>query len=302
VTWLAREGYITINGGIRLFFHAVGSGPKAIIPNGIYFSGDLEWLSRERTLVFYDVRNRGRSDTITDPSQLAGGIHNDVDDLEAVRLHFGIDRIDAIAHSYMGVMLALYAIKYPDHVNHLVQIAPMQPDAAKQYPSHLTGADSTLTEAWAKIAKLQQELRSAEQPQDPVEACEKFWELLAPVYVVNPADAVKVKFGRCELPNERNFMSYWMSHIQPSIQSLHFSAVELAKVKAPVLIIHGIRDRNAPYGGGRDWASLFPDARLVTIENAAHASWIDTPERVAGSIRSFLNGQWPEGAENVLPD
>src|SRR5258705_4662171 len=52
--------------------------------------------------------------------------------------HFGISRTDVIAHSYMGVMVGVYAMKYPAHVNRVVQIGPMQPNAAKQYPAHLT--------------------------------------------------------------------------------------------------------------------------------------------------------------------
>jgi pimeloyl-ACP methyl ester carboxylesterase len=70
-------------------------------------------------------------------------------------------------------------------------------------------------------------------------------------------------------------------------------------VQAPVLIVHGDRDRSAPYGGGREWALLFPNARLVTVENAAHAPWIEAPEMAIGSIEAFLDGEWPEAARKV---
>jgi pimeloyl-ACP methyl ester carboxylesterase len=60
-----------------------------------------------------------------------------------------------------------------------------------------------------------------------------------------------------------------------------------------------MKDRNAPYGAGRDWAMQLPDARLVTVENAAHAPWIEAPELVFGSIKAFLDGAWPEAAEQV---
>jgi pimeloyl-ACP methyl ester carboxylesterase len=64
----------------------------------------------------------------------------------------------------------------------------------------------------------------------------------------------------------------------------------------PILVIHGAKDRNAPYGGDRDWAGMLPNARLLTIENAAHAPWIEAPERVFEGIDSFLGGAWPDGA------
>jgi len=42
-----------------------------------------------------------------------------------------------------------------------------------------------------------------------------------------------------------------------------------------------------------------PSARLVTVENAAHAPWIEVPELVLGSIKTFFDGAWPEAAEEV---
>jgi len=289
-----REGYVTTEDGVRLFFQKIGSGAQTvIIPNGIYLFDDFKRFAGGRTLIFYDLRNRGRSDTVSDSAKLARGIHHDVDDLDAVRRHFGVTRIDAIGHSYMGLMVALYAMKYPAHVNRVVQIGPMQPNAAKQYPAHLTCADATLAEVLSKLAQLSKEPRS----EDPIEACRKFWSVLRPIYVVNPADAAKIDWGRCDLPNELNFMRYWNESIFPSIQNLHLTAEELAKVKTPVLTVHGTRDRSSPYGGGRDWASMLPNARLLTVENAAHAPWIEAPDKVFGAIDTFLRGAWPGEAE-----
>jgi len=36
-------------------------------------------------------------------------------------------------------------------------------------------------------------------------------------------------------------------------------------VTTPVLVVHGTKDRSGPYGGGRDWAAMLPNARLVTV-------------------------------------
>jgi hypothetical protein len=77
---MASEGFVRTEDGLRLFFQKVGSGPETVlIPNGIYLFDDFEWLASERTLIFYDTRNRGRSDHVHDGSQLAMGIHHDVD-------------------------------------------------------------------------------------------------------------------------------------------------------------------------------------------------------------------------------
>ncbi|MGB7022756.1 MAG: alpha/beta hydrolase [Candidatus Acidiferrales bacterium] len=294
-----REGFVTTEDGVRLFFLQIGNGPAVILPNAIHLFEDFQHFAEHRTLIFYDVRNRGRSDFVNDAAKRAKGVLQDADDLDAVRQHFEVGKVDLIAHSYIGVMAALYAEKYPAHLNRLVQIGPMPPNIAKQYPAHLTGADATLTEVLSKLAQFQKEKHSSSLRQDPQEACEKLWSVLRPIYVINPADAVRIKWGRCELPNERGFMQYWNEAILPSIQRLHFSAEELADAIAPVLIIHGTRDRSSAYGGARDWAMMFPNARLVTVENAAHAPWIENPKLVFGSIQTFLDGQWPIVAEKV---
>ncbi len=282
--------------GVRLYFRKVGSGSKAvIIPNGMYLQNDFRHLYDWRTLIFYDVRNRGLSDQVSDGSKLARGIQQDVDDLEALRRHFGIEPADLIGHSYIGLMVGLYAMKYPAYVGRVVQISPMQPDPAKQYPGHLAYADATSAAVMAEIGHMMQQPPSG----DPEEVCRKFWLVLRLIYVADPKDADRIDWGRCELPNERNFMQYWTAHILPSIQSLNMTSEEMAKAKAPVLVVHGMKDRSAPYGGGRDWAMRMADARLVTVENAGHAPWIEAPELVFGSIKAFFDGAWPEVAKIV---
>jgi pimeloyl-ACP methyl ester carboxylesterase len=140
-----------------------------------------------------------------------------------------------------------------------------------------------------------------ESGKDPVEACRKFWSVLRPIYVADPAVADKLNWTRCDLPNERNFMKYWMENMQPSIQRLALTADDFAKAAMPVLVLHGRLDRSAPYGAGREWAQVLPDARLVTFERSAHAPWIEEPEKAFGAIEAFLNGAWPEAAENLRP-
>src|SRR5688500_14876843 len=72
----ASEGYVTTTDGVRLFFRTMGMGSKTVlIPRGLYLAGEFAVLGDRCRLVFYDVRNSGKSDAITDPATLAGGIH-----------------------------------------------------------------------------------------------------------------------------------------------------------------------------------------------------------------------------------
>jgi proline iminopeptidase len=280
---------------VRLFCQRVGEGANALlIPNAAYLFEDFQRLATGRTLIFFDLRNRGRSDAVQDETKLELGIRHDVEDLEDLRRHFGFGKVDLLGHSYVGMTVALYAMTYPEHVNRVVQIGPVQPQFGKQYPAHLTGADATLSEVLAKLAQLQMESGT-----DPRELCQKFWASLRILYVADAADAAKLRWEPCDLPNELNFMRQWTAHVEPSIRKLNLVAEDFAKLKAPVLTIHGPKDRSAPYGGGREWAMLLPDARLLTVPNAAHVPWIEEPETVFGAIATFLDGAWPAGAEKL---
>jgi pimeloyl-ACP methyl ester carboxylesterase len=293
---MSNEGRFATDDGVRLFFVTRGDGPqKVLIPNGMHLRDDFEPLVPGRTLIFYDVRNRGRSDLVQEGAAFWGGVSHDALDLEAVRRHFGIEKALLIGHSYIGVMVIHYAMKHPAHVDRIVQIAPMEPQPGKVYPAHLTAADSTLRDVMTELGQLQKEREST----DPEEFCRKAWRVLSRIYVVDPEDAHRTDWGRCDLPNERNFMKYWNDVVLPSIRSLDFRAEVLGGVEAPVLTVHGRKDRSAPYGGGREWALRLPNARLVTVENAGHAPWIEAPERVFGAIGTFLGGQWPQAAQEV---
>jgi pimeloyl-ACP methyl ester carboxylesterase len=284
------EGYVRVADGVRVFFQTVGSGAKALfLLNGFYLVEDFKYLSQGRTIVGVDLRHRGRSDYVAEPSRLERGVLNDVDDIEAVRKHFGFDSIDLLGHSYAGKTVILYAMNHPTRVGRIIQIGPVQPDQNKQYPPPLNGADATLQEFFTRFAELQHEASSA----DPQEYCRKVWSILRAIYVANPADADKLKWDNCHLPTERDAMRYWMQYLQPSLVKATLTPVDLAKVKAAVFTIHGRKDRSSPYGSARDWAAMLPNARLLTVEDAAHVPWIEAPEKVLEPIKVFLDGEWP---------
>lgn len=292
-----EEGYLTCQDGVQLFFRRLGQGKQiVIIPNGFYYFTDFQRFADSHTLIFYDVRNRGNSETVTDPSKLSRGIFQDADDLESVRDHFGTEQIALLGHSYIGLMIAMYSVRHANRVTRLVQMCATPPHAEKQYPDHLTVKDTLLAETFARLAQMQKQ-RSPEN--DPVENCKTFWSVLRTIYVANGENAGKIDWGRCELANERNFMKYWMEHLFPSLRTVRFATEDFALVRSPVLVIHGARDRSAPYGGGREWAVSWPNARLLTLRDAAHAPWIEAPDVVLESIRSFLDGNWPDASEQI---
>ncbi len=91
----AQEGFVTADDGVRLFYRKVGNGPQTIVlPGDLFLHPALDGLSEGRTLVFYDMRNRGRSDSVS--IERKNTIRRDVVDLENLRTQLGIDRMSLV--------------------------------------------------------------------------------------------------------------------------------------------------------------------------------------------------------------
>ncbi len=88
-------------------------------------------------------------------------------------------------------------------------------------------------------------------------------------------------------------------HSFASVQRLDIPKEKVAQVVIPVLTVHGTKDRNAPYGAGREWALTLPNVRLLTVKGAGHQAWADEPAMIFQAINVFLNGKWPEQVEKV---
>ncbi|MFN7980057.1 MAG: alpha/beta hydrolase [Vicinamibacterales bacterium] len=264
-----------------------------IVPNGTYFAADLRAAAPHGAMLAYDLRNRGRSDAETDPVTRARGIAQDIDDLEAVRRQRGLARMTLVAHSYVGEVVLHYAMRFPDHVARVVAIAPS--GYAVGYPDP-PPPDPVAAEAFARLTAF---LRTP-AGDDPVARCRSAWEILAPLYVGDPALASRIQpWGRCEDANERAWLATWTRDVEPSLRLSVPAAADLARVTCPVLLMHGTRDRSAPYAASEAWAARLPDARLLTIEDAAHAPWIEAPAVVGPALRAFLGGAWPADAVRV---
>jgi proline iminopeptidase len=279
------EGMIRTEDGVGLHYVVVGPGaPSVLVPNGFYLEEDLGTFLEGRAVVYYDARNRGRSEAVQERSRLRAGVENDVSDLEAVRRHFAIGRAVTLGHSYMGLVVAIHALRCADALEGVIQIGPMGPFPGRAYPPDLAWSDDVSNEVFRRLGALQKERGAYE----PSAFCEEAWRILRPLYVTDPANASRIRWDRCHLPNELGALAYWNELLFPSIQSLVIDKAAFRRVDVPVLTIHGRLDRSAPFGGGRDWAELFPNGHLLVVEGGPHAPWVEKPELVGEAIRHVL--------------
>ncbi len=292
----AIEGMLETEPGVQLYWRTTGQGTKTlIVPGGFLYQGALDVLAGDRRLILYDMRNRGRSSRIVDPVLLT--IDADVRDLEAIRRHFKVESFDTIGYSYLGKMVVLYALEHPDRLERIVQIGPVAMRFGSIFPPDQDNFSEDILDAEA-VAELRALRARGFHETSPQDYCEQEWRVIRARLVGDrgKADALK---SNCALPNEwPTRIAFHLEHHFTSARGRDLDLADTAAVEVPVLTIHGTLDRNAAYGGGREWAAALPVGRLLTFEGAAHQVWTDS-DQVTPAIREFLDGDWPENAEDL---
>jgi pimeloyl-ACP methyl ester carboxylesterase len=292
------SGWVAGPDGVRLYYEKIGNGPRTIIvPGRLFLARDLAPLGKRHTLILYDMRNRGRSSRVEDGNLLT--IQKDVEDLEAVRRHFRVERFVPVGYSYLGFMVVLYAMDHPDHVERVVQLGPVPRKFDTEYPASLLHTDSVPVVDSTTAARMDSLQRSAWAREHPKEFCEESRRAFRVRLVGDPSKAAGL-MNPCDMPNEWpvNLERHFEHHFG-AVQRLDVPRESVARVRVPVLTIHGTWDRNAPYASGREWALTLPNARLITVERAAHQVAADAPEVVLPAIETFVAGRWPERAEKI---
>jgi proline iminopeptidase len=290
-----RNGTIDTAPGVSIYYEREGTGPDFVLIPGRLFMPEMRALARpNRSLILYDMRNRGKSGRVEDVGQL--NVMTDVEDVEALRRHFGAGRISLVGYSYLGLMVALYASKYPERVERLVQIGPVPRRFGTPYPADQVADLATLSPEGRAAAEAWRAFRDAAGPDTPpAELCRRQAEFLSFLLVGNPANRGRVT-DTCGYENESvaNSTRHLEAHFA-DIQKRDFPRDMFTSLTMPVLTFHGTLDRNAPYGGGLEWATTFLHGRLVTVPGGAHQLWLDDPELIP-DVDRFLDGAWPARA------
>jgi len=283
------EGDVVTPDGAKLHYKKIGAGRTTlIVPLGFILYDDFKQLADVATVIAYDPRGRGRSSR---DNAITPTIQQDVADFETVRAHFNVDKVVPVGFSYLGLMVAMFAIDHPEHVARLVQLGPISMTFGKEYPKELDHGDDDVHPPAADLQRFRDYRANPATATSPRDACEIVDKVTRYALVGDPAHASRIR-SNCDFENE------WPVNLDKhfdlsfaSMKSVTITPAALAKITMPVLVIHGTFDRNVPYGSGREWAAALPSARLVTIPGAAHASWVDDPGTVFGAIREFLRGE-----------
>jgi pimeloyl-ACP methyl ester carboxylesterase len=279
---------LTTKDGRTLAWHERGSGPPLLChPGGpgsssAYF-GDLAELATERTLLLLDPRGTGASDPPADPS--AYDLEDYADDIEAVRRHLGIERLDLLGHSHGGFVAMPWAARHAEHVRKLVlaSTTPRFTDEIRQARRNRVASHTGQPYfADAMEALHRREEGRYENDEELTDLYRREGVLFAPVGVdPTPVLDALVRAGD---------NSDALRHFNEEIAGTMDQRPLLAHVPAPTLVISGSED--AFVSGAREIAEALPDATLVILPGVDHFPFLEPGHEAAWSraVLDFLQG------------
>ncbi|MFD5448128.1 MULTISPECIES: alpha/beta fold hydrolase [unclassified Streptomyces] len=268
--------------GTRLAYRVTGDGdPLVCLPGGPMDSrylGDLGGLSAHRRLIVPDLRGTGRSAIPEDTSSYR--CDRLVDDVEALREHLALPRMDLLGHSAGTNIATQYAARYPAHVGKLALIGP-SPRAVGITISGETRRELArlrADEPWFPEAFAALEAVAAGTGSD--------WEALAPFFWGRWDAAARAHQASSRPENEEAVALF----AAEGAFSPEATRAALAGYEAPVLLLAGEFDLNSPPRSTAEFAALFPDATLVVQPGAGHYPWLDDAGRFVTTTEAFLTG------------
>jgi proline iminopeptidase len=271
--------------GTQLAYRLDGAGagdPVVCLPGGMQDSvylGDLGGLSKHHRLAVLDLRGTGQSAVPDDESTYR--CEHLVDDVEALREHLGLDRMDLLGHSAGANIAVMYAARHPQRVSKLALITPSTRAVGIEITGQMRRDAAQLRqgEPWFDGAY------SALQATTAGTATDEDWEAIAPFL-----------YGRWDEAAQRH-------HAAEDGQTNHEAAqifasdsafdppatrAALAALDAPVLLVAGEVDLGFPARLAQDYAGLFARATVVVQRGAGHIPWLDDPRQLVAIAAAFL--------------
>ena len=294
-----QSGYVDAN-GVLIYYVEFGKGAPLVVLHGgpgadhTYFLPYLLPLARAHRLIFIDERGSGQSERLQDVSKYT--IENMADDVEAVRVALNLGKIDLLGHSCGGVLAEAYALKYQQHLNHLIlnstfaSTRAMNAVLAREkaaMPADKLARLNELEKAglFGKGAPWEHGRYSAEY-----ENLAWGWGYFPFLYGARP-DA-NYDPGTANAPtNWELYREMWGSDgefiIDGNLKSVEY-ADRLPAIHVPTLFVVGDHDECDP-SLSKEMHEKIAGSKLVILPNAGHMNFIDQPEMWQQAVNGFLS-------------
>ena len=265
--------------GIELLVRRVGQGPPVVVLHGgpgadhEYLRPGFDGLARGRELIYYDQRGGGQSAV---PRDVPVGWTEQVADLDALREHWGLDRLTIAGYSWGGLLALLYAVDRPERIERLALVSPAPAWRAARDGFEQTFARRNFDPAFQEQRRRLRE--SGLRERDPAAFQQRIFELSVAPYFHAPARARELTPFRV---TGRTQQEVWSSlgdyDLRPRLPALR---------GIPSLILHGESDP-IPLDASRVTADAL-GAEIHPVPECGHVPYVEAYETFVRVVGGFL--------------
>jgi proline iminopeptidase len=278
---------LTTADGRRLAYRRTGSGRTLVCHGGgpgfsSLYLGNVGGLDEHLDLVLLDPRGTGGSDRPADPRAYA--IDDYADDVEELREHLGLERIDLLGHSHGGVVAMAYAARYPERVGRLILASTLARWAPEQESAMNEAMAAHEAEPWYEdaLAALQ-----AEQAGD-FSSDEELGELAIrefPFYFAHFGEKEQAYLDtlRVETPNADTLLLF-----NKEIFESFDLRPELDRITARTLVITGELDFITGPVCAAEISGGIADVKTEILPGTGHFVFVESPEAFGQALLDFL--------------
>lgn len=270
--------YCTSSDGTQIAYALSGEGSPLVRVANWLTHLEMDWkssicshwmreLSKDNTLIRYDLRGSGLSERNTDDLSMEAWIR----DLEAIIDDLQLEQFDLLGLCQGGAIAMAYAARHPEKINHLILFGGYSKGA-------LT---SGMPEEQKRKAEVLGGMIEVGWGQDDVTFRRIFADLL--------------------MPDASDESRNWLAELQrvsvtPEMAARLWRAFHtidvsycLQKITSPTLIFHVTGDRMIPYKMGEQIAKEIPSARFVPLPGNNHILLSSDPawQRFLAEFRTF---------------
>ncbi|GII28034.1 alpha/beta fold hydrolase [Planotetraspora mira] len=283
--------------GTELVYHVTGEGePLICLPGGPMrasaYLGDLGGLSEHRRLIMLDLRGTGDSAVPADPATYR--CDRQVADVEALREHLGLDRVDVLAHSAGGDLALLYAAAHPRRVRTLILVTARARALGVDFTEEhrREAAALRVAEPWYGAAYDAYEAVWAGS------ATDADWDAVAPFFY-GRWDAAAQAHAAADL--EQSNLEAGELYASAGAFDPGAACAAAAALDARVLVLAGELDGTPLPRVAAVVAGMFHRAELAVLPGAGHFPWLDDPRGLTRVVAAFLDADGPSAAEEGQP-
>ena len=277
------EQHVSANGA-SIWTATQGNGPPVVLCHGgpgiyDYLGPVAAMLDDVATVHRYDQRGCGRSQDVG-PYDIATFI----DDLDALRAHWGYEAWTVMGHSWGACLALMYAIQYPERTERLVYVSGTGIDPA-WHQEYRRNREAKLLPAELKRFRFLNQRGLTASGDELKRINEERSQLLARTEYFDVTCLNEVPRYDCFPINYslNSVLCAEMNHIEET----GTLRLNVARVRVPTLVLDGVGDPR-PRWARANLAQLIPNSRHVTIARAGHEPWVEQPEAAALVLRDFL--------------